>query len=304
MNHVKRLTTGRLKPFDIISGAMLLLFAGFVVYPFYQCLIISLSNGVDIELNGVVYLWPRVFSLESYGLVLKNPAFLIGTRNTVLRTLLGAPLSVMITAMYAYAISHRELVLRKAISTLGLVSMYFGGGLIPTFLLIRDLGLYDRFEVYLLIYTFSMFYALVLLAYFKGLPRSLEECAMIDGANEIVVFFRIILPIAKPAFAAVLLFAAVQQWNSWFDCMIYTENPQLEVLSYIFAKLLLTQNYLKQAISAEGMSAEELMALRGPITSLTIQMATMIIATAPIICIYPFLQKYFVKGIMIGSLKG
>lgn len=290
--------------FDILTSILLSIFIVFIVYPFYQCFIISISDGFDIEMNGVVYLQPRVFSLASYDVVFRNPVFLIAFRNSVLRTALGAPICILVTSMFSYAISHKELIFRKFFSSVGLLSMYFGGGLIPTFLLIRGIGLYNRFAVYLFVYTFSMFYALVLLAYFKGIPRDLEESAFIDGANEIKVFFRIIVPIAKPVFAAVLLFSAVQQWNAWFDCMIYTENPKLEVLSYTFAKLLLTQDYLKQATAAEGMSPEELMALRGPVTSLTTRMATMIVASAPIISIYPFLQKYFVKGIMIGSLKG
>jgi putative aldouronate transport system permease protein len=301
----KSLFRKKISVFDIINTTILALFALIVVYPFYLCIILSFSNGTDITYNGVVYLWPRMFSLESYQYIFRDSSFLIAARNTVLRTLLGTVVSVLITAMFAYAISHREMKMRGLFVTMGLITLYFNGGLIPTFLLIKNIGLYNNFLVYILPTAFSMFNTMVFLAYFKGIPKGLEESAYIDGANELGIFFRIMMPVAKPVFACIILFVAVFQWNQYFDCMVYTSEENLEVMSYIFAKMLLAQRYLDTvAVALEDRTPEEIIAMQGPVTSLTTQMATMLVATVPIICVYPFLQKYFVKGIMVGSLKG
>ena len=152
-----------------------------------------------------------------------------------------------------------------------------------------------------------MFNAMVFLANFRGVPKELEESATIDGSNELVYYFRILVPISMPVFACVLLFDAVAQWNAYYDCMIYTQNDNLIVLAHVFAKMLLTAQYIEQRVAdaaIAGASAEELMAMRGSVSSLTTQMAGMVLTVAPIMCIYPFLQKYFIKGIMVGSLKG
>lgn len=224
--------------------------------------------------------------------------------NTVLRTLGGVIIGLLITSMFAYSVSHKNLVMRRFFITMGLITMYFSGGLIPTFLLIKGIGLYNNFLVYLLPSAFSMFNTMIFIAYFKSIPSDLEECAKIDGANEMMIFFRIMVPVAMPVFACIALYVAVWQWNQYFDCMIYTDSKSLEVLSYLFAKLLLVQSYLDTVIATmDNMSTAEIIALKGPVTSLTTQMATMIVTTAPILCIYPFLQKYFVNGIMVGSLK-
>ena len=214
-------------------------------------------------------------------------------------------ISSLVTSGFAFALSHNELKFRKVFTFMGLVCMYFSGGMIPTFLQIRDLGLYDTFWAYLIPMSFNMFNCMVFLSYFRGIPRDLEESAVIDGANELIMFFRIMIPVAMPVFACVLLFDAVAHWNAYFDCMIYTKSDNLVVLSYKFAKMLLTQQYL-DVVAADPnlMSPEELMMARGPVSSLTLQMATMVVTVIPILCVYPFLQKYFVKGIMVGSLKG
>ncbi len=297
----------RMTVFDIVNAMLLILFSFIVLYPFYQCVIIAFSDGTDITLNGMVYALPRKWSLASFKYMIDSSSFLTAALNSVLRTLSGCVISVFVTSGYAYALSHSELKLRKLYTALGLITMYFGGGLIPTFLVIRDLGLYNNFLVYILPTAFSMFNAMVFLANFRGVPRALEESATIDGANELVYYFRILLPVSLPVFACVLLFDAVAQWNAYYDCMIYTQDENLVVLAHLFARMLLSAQYIEQRVAdaaTAGASAEELMALRGPVSSLTTQMAGMVLAVAPILCIYPFLQKYFVKGIMVGSLKG
>lgn len=290
--------------FDRVNTVILCLFSLLMIYPFYQCLIVSFSNGSDIDYNGVVYFWPRVFSVSSYQYIFSDLQFLIALRNTVLRTLAGVVIGLVITSTFAFAISHKNLLMRKFFTSMGLITMYFSGGLIPTFLLIRDVGLYDNFLVYLLPSAFSMFNTMIFVAYFRGIPPDIEECASIDGANELTIFFKIMVPIAMPVFACLALYVAVWQWNQYFDCMIYTDNTKLEVLSYLFAQLLLQQRYLDTIVQTmDNLTPEQIVALKGPVTSLTTQMATMLVTTAPILCAYPFLQKYFVNGIMVGSLK-
>lgn len=294
----------RMNLFDYVNYIFLALITLLMVYPFYQSVIVSFSNGSDIDYNGVVYFWPRIFSLESYKYVFRDVQFLVAMRNTVLRTVLGVFIGLAITSMFAYAVSHKDLFMRKFLITFGLITMYFNGGLIPTFLLIRNIGLYNNFLVYLLPTAFSMFNTMIFIAYFKGIPDDIEECASIDGANDLTIFFRIIIPIAMPVIACLALYVAVFQWNQYFDCMIYTDDPNLEVLSYLFAKLLLLQRYIDTVIETfDNMSTDQIIAMKGPVSSTTTQMATMVVTTVPILCVYPFLQKYFVKGIMVGSLK-
>lgn len=293
--------------FDVVNTIILILFSLIVLYPFYQCVIISFSDGTDITMNGMVYLWPRKWSIDSFTYMIDNDEFIRAAVNSVVRTVAGALIAVVTTSGYAYALSHNELKLRKLYTALGLITMYFGGGLIPTFLVIRSIGLFDNFLVYILPTAFSMFNAMVFLANFRGVPKELEESATIDGSNELVYYFRILVPISMPVFACVLLFDAVAQWNAYYDCMIYTQNDNLIVLAHVFAKMLLTAQYIEQRVAdaaIAGASAEELMAMRGSVSSLTTQMAGMVLTVAPIMCIYPFLQKYFIKGIMVGSLKG
>ena len=291
--------------FDYINILFMVIFSILMIIPFYHCIVLAFSDGSDLTWNGISFFWPRVFSLESFQKVFGDDEFFLAARNSVLRTVLGSLLSSLVTAGFAFALSHQELKFRRVFTFMGLICMYFSGGMIPTYLQIRSLGLTNTFWVYLVPMSFNMFNCMVFLTYFKGIPRDLEESAVMDGANEVTMFFRILIPVAMPVFACILLFDAVSHWNSYYDCMLYTKSDNLVVLSYKFAKMLLSQQYL-DVVAADPnlMSPEELMMARGPVSSLTLQMATMVVTVVPIICVYPFLQKYFVKGLMVGSLKG
>lgn len=291
--------------FDYINILFMVIFSILMIIPFYHCIVLAFSDGSDLTWNGISFFWPRVFSLESFQKIFADDEFFLAARNSVLRTVLGSLLSSLVTAGFAFALSHQELKFRRVFTFMGLICMYFSGGMIPTYLQIRSLGLTNTFWVYLVPMSFNMFNCMVFLTYFKGIPRDLEESAVMDGANEVTMFFRILIPVAMPVFACILLFDAVSHWNSYYDCMLYTKSDNLVVLSYKFAKMLLSQQYL-DVVAADPnlMSPEELMMARGPVSSLTLQMATMVVTVVPIICVYPFLQKYFVKGLMVGSLKG
>ena len=288
--------------FDAVNILLLLVFIVIVFYPFYFCVMLSFNDGRDADRGGI-YFWPRVFSIENYKIVFSDARLLIAARNTVLRTLLGTVITVFFTSMFAFAASRPHLAFKKLYLTLGFITLYFNGGLIPTYLLIRSLGLLDRFLVYLVPSLFSMFNAIIFMSFFKTLPPGLIDAALIDGASDFHVFLRIAIPVSTPVLAAVALFTGVGQWNSWFDTMLYTRSAQLDTLPHILMKMIQTQRYFEMMADSATASTNMMLQMQG-LTSTSLQLATMVITAFPIIAAYPFLQKYFVKGIMIGSIKG
>ena len=186
--------------FDYINILFMVIFSILMIIPFYHCIVLAFSDGSDLTWNGISFFWPRVFSLESFQKVFADDEFFLAARNSVLRTVLGSLLSSLVTAGFAFALSHQELKFRRVFTFMGLICMYFSGGMIPTYLQIRSLGLTNTFWVYLVPMSFNMFNCMVFLTYFKGIPRDLEESAVMDGANEVTMFFRILIPVAMPAF--------------------------------------------------------------------------------------------------------
>lgn len=272
-----------------------------ILYPFFYCVMLSFNDGLDAQKGGI-YFWPRLFTLDNYRFVFSNGAILTAARNSVLRTVFGTVLALFVTSMFGYVVSKKDLLFRKAYITLGLITMYFGGGLIPYFLLIRSLGLFNNFLVYLIPNLFAMFNAIIFLSFFQTIPDSLEESAKIDGANDFTIYWRCYIPLSTPVIATIALFLGVGQWNSWFDTMLFAPmNPQLETLSHIMTKMISAQQFIDQ-ISTKFATGEG--ARSSGMTSTALMLATMVITCFPIIVLYPFLQRYFVKGVMIGSIKG
>ncbi len=272
----------------------LALVAFLTLYPFYYCLVQSLNNGYDSRIGGV-YWWPRDFTLENFEAVFQNEHIVTAFGVTIARTLLGTVLSVVFTALFAYGIS-KNIMGRKFYSTMGLITMYFSGGLIPFYFLIKDLGLLDTFWVYIIPSLFSYYNALLFMANFRAIPSSIEEAALIDGANEFKTFFVIILPLSTPILATIALFNGVYHWNDWFTTAIYTTDPGLYTLPAILKDII---NY---ASSMEELRSR--MAItEGKVTIEALRYATMMVAVIPITLAYPFLQKYFVKGMMVGAVK-
>ncbi|MGE5599135.1 MAG: carbohydrate ABC transporter permease [Bacteroidota bacterium] len=284
--------------FDIFLHGVMILVGIVTLYPFLNVLAISLNDAID-SIRGGIYLWPRVFTLENYKQLLTYRNLGTAFRITILRTIVGTVLGVLSTAVVAYVMSRRDFIARKFVAGLFILTMYFSGGLIPDFMLVRKLGLMNNFWVYILPGLVNVWYVFVLRAYMYTLPAALEESAKLDGANDLVIFYRIVLPLCKPALAAISLFIAVIQWNSWFDTFIYTtSNPGLTTLQYEMLRIL------RDVTSA---SSGNMFALgRGNILRVTpesIRMAVTIVSTVPIVVVYPFLQKYFVKGMTLGAVK-
>lgn len=287
---------------DIVVYLILVIVFLACVYPFYYSLVISFNEGIDASRGGIFF-WPRKFTLDNYSAVFSDENLLRSYGVTVARTLIGTVTSVLFTALFSFALAHQKLMFHKLYSMLLIISMYFSGGLIPYFVLIKKIGLMNSFWVYVIPSLLSAFNAIIMMSFFREIPAELEESAKVDGANDFTIFFRIIFPISKPVLATVALFNGVAHWNAWFDSAYYVTDKGLKTVAFRLMELINKANLT----SVSGMDQSSQMAGTLAVqtfTAETIRMATMIVVVVPIILVYPFLQKYFVKGIMIGSIKG
>lgn len=285
----------------IVDVILLIVFAlitfGFL-YPFVYILALSFNDAAD-AVKGGIYFFPRKFSIESYKAVFKNDQLLNAYGITILRTLIGTFTSVLATGMFGYGLSKSKLMFRKVYFNLALATMFFSGGLIPMVILIKNLHLTNNFLVYIIPSLISVFNMLVMKSFFQSLPPSLEEAATVDGCNDVQCFFRIVIPSSMPVISTIALFNAVAQWNAWFDAYLYITDQKLIPLQTLLQRII-NQNEASQTMTALGMDAAmQSMA----ITPYSIQLATMVVSIGPIVLIYPFFQKYFVKGLMIGAVK-
>jgi putative aldouronate transport system permease protein len=262
-------------------------------YPFLYIIVSSFNDPTDL-LRGPIYFWPRKFSVLNFQYVLKDPEIVRAIWITVARTVIGTVVGVFFTAAFAYGISKKKLWGRKVFVGMTLVTIYFSGGLIPTYLLIaQGLHLYGRFLVFIIPNMFNAFFAFIMMSFFREISPEIEESAHMDGASEIRIFVQLILPLSTAVLATIALFFAVWHWNSWFDAMLYGGR-----------KLMTLQQYLVKAIQSVNVSVLSANYRSGSVSSQSLRLATMVLTTFPIVAIYPFLQRYFVKGVMIGSLKG
>lgn len=290
----------RKSPGDIIfvtcNTIFLFLFVLVTLYPIINTLAISFNDGTD-ALRGGIYLWPREFSLQNYTTVFKKNSLLTATKISVLRTVIATVSQVFVTALLAYVLSRKDFLFKKSISLLYVMTMYVNGGMIPTFMLYKNLQLTNSFWVYILPGMVSAFNMIVIRTYMNGLPDSLQESAQVDGAGHLRIFWQIIFPLCKPVLATVALFIAVYQWNSWFDAMLYNRmSDHLTTLQYELMKLL-------SSVTNQGANAETMKYSGNIVTPGSIRAATTIITSFPIVCLYPFLQRYFVTGLTIGGVK-
>lgn len=286
------------KLFDIFLYIFMILFSFTMLYPFYNQLVISLNEGLDAARGGL-YFFPRKFTLDNYIYMFKQKNLLKGAAISVLRVLVGTSTTVFFSGLLAYVTSIKTFSGRRFMRIVFLITMYFGGGMIPTYLLIVALGLTDTFTVYWLPGLFNAYYMLLISSYMNGLPDSLVESAKIDGAGDIRIYIQIMLPLCLPVLAAVSVMAGVGHWNSWFDVLIYNSSGKWDTLQVHLRRILLDVEQVQKLMS-EQQQAEEMRKL----TPESIRAATTMIVTIPIIMIYPMLQKYFISGITIGAVKG
>lgn len=283
------------KSFDLLNVVLMLAICFITLYPIWYVLIQSLNEGFDAAQGGIYWL-PRKFTMDNYKEVFRNNDIIKAFIVSLFRTLIGTVFHVFFTAMVAYAFLKRELMGRKLYMSMGIVTMFFSGGLIPTFIVIKTLGLFDNFMVYIFPVMFSFFDLLIFQAFFRTIPEALEESAKMDGANHFRIFLKIILPVSKAVVATIILFNGVFNWNDYFMGIIYINNDDLHPIQTYLYKMIVTSESSKTSLLAGGYSQSKF-------TSTSLQMATMIVTTIPIVCVYPFLQKHFVKGMLLGSVK-
>lgn len=284
----------RKKVFDWVNVICLLLFAAISVYPLIYVLAGSFNEGNDY-LNGGVYFFPRAFTFENYSKVIFDSRLWASYGVTIARTVLGTILGVLFTAIVAFAMSRKSLIGRNWIYRFFIFTMFFGGGLIPYFWVINMLGLFDTFFVYIVPALFSVYNMLVFVNFFKTIPEEIHESAVMDGASEFKIFFRIILPLSGPVVSTVGLWIAVGHWNSFFETMIYTTDEKLWSLQYYLMKVIKDADIP----SIAGLPPEML-----KVAPETISLAAIIISVIPIFVLYPLILKTLTKGVVVGSLKG
>jgi putative aldouronate transport system permease protein len=282
--------------FDVVNVTIMAVICFITIYPIWYVLVNSLNEGKD-AMRGGIYFWPRIFSLDSYIAVIDNPGIMRAMGVTVAKTLIGIPVHVFFTAMVAYAFCRRDLIGKNIYLFMGTITLFFGGGLIPFYLLIRDLGMLDSFMVYIIPFMFSFFDLIIFVTFFRETPPGLEEAARIDGANDLAIFMKVIIPISLPVLATIALFHGVFQWNDYFTGMIFINNQDLQPIQTYLYRVVAQSSSNQMVANAPG-------GINKNVSSQSIKLATMVVTTAPIVFAYPFLQKYFVKGLTIGSIKG
>ena len=293
---MKNKKTGADRAFSVFIAIFMIIFVVVTLYPVLNTLAISFNEGTD-ALKGGIYLWPRKFTLKNYVTILQKNNLITGAVVTVARTVIGTLLSLVLNAILAFIVSRPRFLFRKQLSLFWVITMYVNGGMIPTFILYKNLHLTNTFWVYIVPGVISAFNMLVIRTYMNGLPNSLVESAQLDGAGYTTIFIKIISPLCKPVYATVALFVAVGQWNSWFDAMLYNRmSGEYTTLQYELMKLL-------SSVTNQGASAESMKNAVGAVTPTSVRAVATIITMLPIICIYPFLQNYFVAGLTLGGVK-
>jgi len=269
------------------------------LFPFLNIVAKSFNDPID-TVKGGIYIIPRVFTIKNYTGLFENgsnlfPAF----RMSILRTITGTLTGLLCCAMFAFTLSRPDFMFRKIFTALLVITMYIGGGMIPEYILIRNLGLINNFWVYIIPGLINAFNVIIICAYMETIPVSLQESAKIDGANDLSIFFRIIFPLCKPVLATIALFIAVGQWNSWFDTYLYARSVKaLSTLQFELMKILDSAQSISSSVDVYSETLRS--AKRSPEA---LKMAITVIATVPILAVYPFLQKYFVSGITLGAVK-
>lgn len=289
--------TKHLSVFNVINISIMMIVCFMVLYPLWFCLIYSFNDGNEAARNGPIYWWPRQFTLENYQCVFQNSAIVQAYAVSIARTAIGTFVHVFFTAMVAYAFSKKYLIGRRLYNTMGIITLFFSGGLIPTYIVIRSLHLLDNFLVYIFPTAFNFFNALIFMHFFRNIPESIEESARVDGANDFYIFIKLIIPLSAPVIATICVYSGVWHWNDYFYGILYiTKNVRLIPIQTFLYKVVATTeaySYIRNSYTRADSG----------VTTQSVKIATMVITTVPVICIYPFLQKFFTKGLLLGSVK-
>lgn len=282
------------KIFNICNVVFMVCFMAVIIFPLINIVALSFNDGYD-AMKGGIYLFPRQFTLANYTTILQDSTIYQAFGVTIAKTVTGVLAHLVVTGFAAYAMSKSYLMGRKWFIGMGIITMFFSGGMIPTFLVVKSLGLLNSFWVYIIPAMFSFYDMIIFMNFFRNLPDAIEESAKIDGANVFQIFFKIIVPLSVPVFATIALFHGVFQWNDFFVAKLYVTDKYLYPIQY----------YLYQLLTSVGAanSAKAGVYISKAFTTQSLQQATMIVTTLPIIVVYPFLQKYFISGMLLGGVK-
>ena len=289
------------KCFDAFNVLLMISLTIIFVYPYLNTIAISLNDGMDTMLGGIT-IFPRKFTWVNYKTIFDTEQIPRAFVLTVFITICNTLLALLVTTGAAYAITKRDLPFRNFITWFLIIPMYIGGGVIPTFILYRYLGLLNNILVYIIPGAFSFYNMAIIRTFIQGLPKGLEESAILDGANEVIVLFKIILPLCMPVIATIALWLMVGSWNSWMPTLYYVNERSLFTLQYVVMQLIKQGDILQKLAAETALTGGESIA-EAQTTSESVKAAAIIFSTIPILMTYPFLQKYFVKGVTIGAIK-
>ncbi|MCR4588901.1 MAG: carbohydrate ABC transporter permease [Lachnospiraceae bacterium] len=287
------------KSLDMYQICIILIFgilAVLTLYPFYNVLILSVSNTVSVA-NHSIYLFPYTVDFTGYQTILQDHKFLSAFQVSLFVTIIGTAVNMFLSVTGAYVLSKRELIGRKVFLTMILFTMLFNGGLVPTYMIVKQLNLINRIWAMILPTAINTYYLIIMKNYFLQLPAGLMEAAKLDGANEAQILVKIAIPISKPFIATFALFYSVERWNEWYNALLYINVEKFAPLQIYLRDILIGLN---SQLSAQ---AQQMLHSSQKVSTTVVQMATIVITAVPIICVYPFLQRYFVNGIMVGGLK-
>jgi putative aldouronate transport system permease protein len=289
---------------DSIITIVMILVVFITLYPFWYVLIQAFNDAVDATFGGI-YFWPRKFTLQNFVELLGEQNWSHGIVISVMRTLIGTVLGVFCTSIVAFAFSFDHLMGRKIYYKLFIFTMYFGGGMIPFYVLLRSIKMLNTFWVYVIPGMLNVYYMLIVINFYRTIPFSLYESARLDGAGDLRLYVNIALPLSKASLATIALFFAVNQWNAWLDSVYYVQKTSLRPLAYLMMDVINRSARLSQMYETGASAASVDMASSAvsATTTTALQMTAMVLAVFPILMVYPFLQRYFVKGVMIGSIK-
>ena len=289
--------------FDVVNVIIMILLIFVMIYPFWNQLIVSLNDGIDTQRGGL-YFFPRMFTLNNYDYILKSEGLGSAVMWSLLRVFVGTITHLICSGFLAYITTVKFFSFHRPLRTMFLITMYISGGMIPIYLRYTKIGLLETFTVYWLPGLIGAYDMMLIASYIEGLPDAVTESARIDGAREVTIFFRVVAPLCVPVFAALAVMTAVGHWNSWFDTMLYNSSGKYDTLQMLLRDILIESDKIKKLMQDATVGADAVKSQVSRISTQSMRAATTMIVTIPIVCVYPFFQRYFVKGISIGAVKG
>ena len=293
-NHIKE-SLGS-KVFSCVNAFLLIFLCLLTLYPIWYCLVASFTSTSYLSAHQGVMLIPHMFTTSAYRLAFTHPLLLSGYKNILIVLIVSLPLNIILTVFTGYFLASKNVLLKPLIQFVIMFTMFFNGGMIPIFLNIRDLGLYNTLWSLIIPGAISVYNCIICRTAIQAVPESLNESAYLDGANDLVIVFRLTLPLIMPTIAVLVLYYGIGHWNAWFPASIYLQDNDKLPIQNIMRSILIANSNLLNAAASETDKVDDF--------AETIKYSTIILTTVPVLCIYPFLQKYFVKGVMIGAVKG